>query len=339
MIEVGVIGAGQWGPNLIRSIEDSGKGTVRWVCDLDEERLSQVAARHPRARTTTDVDEILTDAAVGAVVVATPVETHFELARRSLAADKHLLVEKPLASSSAEVRQLIALAAERRRRLMVGHVFEYNASIRALRRLVADGELGEIHYMSFVRTNLGPVRTDVNAFWDLASHDVSIMRFLMGCDPVDVTARGRAYLNRDIEDAVFATFGFPGGQLAHVDVSWLNPRKVRQITVVGDRKMALWDDLDLKRPIQVYDRHVEAPGFTDSFLEYKTTVVDGGVHIPSVRLNRPLAAECEHFLDSIAGDRRPDSDGESALAVILALEAASESMANGSRVVPIPAVE
>lgn len=335
MIELGLVGAGHWGPNIVHSVQGTGRGVVKWLCDLDTARMQKVAERHPDVRTTSSLDDVLADDAVSGVVIATPTNTHFELSRRALEAGKHVLVEKPLTADAAESRALIELAAKVDRVLMVGHVFEYNASIRALKKLVDSGELGEIHYMSFSRTNLGPVRTDVNALWDLASHDVSIMVYLMGGSPIDVSARGQAYLNANVEDAAFATFSFPDGVLAHVNVSWLNPRKVRQITVVGDKKMAVWDDLNLQHPIEVYDRHVEVPEVTDSFLDYKTTVVDGGVYMPNIRPNQPLQAECEHFLECIQSGAQPQSDGASGLRVVLALEAATTSMRNGSAVTPI----
>lgn len=338
MIRVGLIGVGHWGPNIARSLELGGRAAVTWICDLDERRLALAGKRQPRARTTARVAELFADRELDAVAISTPVTTHFRLAAGALEAEKHVLVEKPMTRTAEEAEQLVALADRAGRVLMVGHVFEYNASVRALKELIDRGELGRVQYMSFTRTNLGPVRTDVNALWDLASHDVSIMTFLIGEPPVDVSARGHAWLNPGVEDAVFATFSFKQGVMAHVNVSWLNPRKIRRITVVGDRKMALWDDLDLARPIQIFDRHVEFSGETpDNYLDFKTAVVDGGVFIPSLRLNQPLQAECEHFLDCIESGKRPHSDGRSGLRVVAALEAASLSMQQKSVVTPIPA--
>jgi len=337
MLEIGLIGVGHWGPNIARSLSSTGRANVRWICDLNQERLTWIAERHPEARTTSSIDDLLGDEAVGAVAIATPVPTHYDIARRALEAGKHVLIEKPLTATSEQGRALVELAESKGLTLMVGHVFEYNATVRALKGLIHEGELGKIQYMSFTRTNLGPVRTDVNALWDLASHDISIMAYFLDSFPADVTARGQAYLNEDIEDAVFATFGFATGVVAHVNVSWLNPQKVRSITVVGDKKMAVWDDLDMQRPIQVFDRHVEVPSEADSFIEFKTAVVDGGVFIPNVRLNQPLQAECEHFLDCVEAGTRPQSDGWNGLRVVQALEAADTSMRNGSTVTPIAA--
>ena len=340
MIRIGLIGVGHWGPNIARSMELGGRAEIKWICDLDEQRLARAGERTPRAKLTARVEDMLADPELDAVAISTPVSSHFPLASMAIKAGKHVLVEKPMTATTAEGRELAALADEHGRVLMVGHVFEYNASIRALKRLVDDGELGKVQYMSFVRTNLGPVRTDVNALWDLASHDVSIMTYLLEETPRDVTARGHAWLNQDVEDAVFATFSFATGVLAHVNVSWLNPRKVRRITVVGDRKMAVWDDLDMTRPIQIFDRHVEiGPEAPDNYLDFKTAVVDGGVFIPSIRLNQPLAAECEHFLDCVESGEQPHSGGRSGLRVVAALEAATESMRRDSVVTPIPPLD
>jgi predicted dehydrogenase len=337
VIQVGLVGVGHWGPNVVRSLEAGGRARVEWLCDLDDAALQRMSARHT-ARTTNAFEDLIADDGLDAIAIATPVGTHFELAKRALEVGKHVLLEKPMTATAAEGRDLIRIAEEASRVLMVGHVFEYNATIQALKELIDDGELGEVQYMSFARTNLGPVRTDVNAFWDLASHDVSIMTYFLGQAPSDVTARGQAWLNADVEDAVFATFGFPSGVLAHVEVSWLNPRKVRLLTIVGDKKMAVWDDLALQNPIQIFDRHVALPEVSDTYLEHKTAVVDGGVFIPSIRLNQPLATECEHFLDCVESGARPRTDGKNGLRVVMALEAASASMRNGSAITTIEPV-
>jgi predicted dehydrogenase len=341
-ISVGIIGAGYWGPHIARSFELTGRASVRWLCDRDRERLATVRAGYPEARATTEAEELLTDPALDAVAISTPATTHYALARRALEAGKHVLVEKPFTATSAEAKALLRLHRERssvlgqQSVLMVGHVFEYNATVRALKEIIASGALGSVYYLHFERTNLGPVRTDVNALWDLATHDVSIMCYLLDRAPREVTCRGESFLNPGIEDAVFGTFAFDGGTLAHVHASWLNPRKIRQITVVGSKKMALWDDLDLRTPIQLYDKHVVDPvDLPDTYVAYKTQVVDGGVSSPVVRLNQPLRAECEHFLDCIEHGRRPQSDALSGLRVVLAAEAAAASMRNGSAVTAV----
>lgn len=338
MIEVGLVGTGYWGPNIANSFLATGRAKLRWVCDLNAERVAAFARRYPGARVSSDIAELLADPGLDAVAIATPTRTHFALTKAALEAGKHVLVEKPLATSVNEAQELAELAEARKRVLLVGHVFQYNSTIQALKRMIDAGELGAIHYMSFTRTNLGPVRTDVNALWDLATHDVSIMIYLMGASPVSVTATGNAYLNRDVEDVAFAVFGFANGSVAQVHASWLNPRKVRTLTVVGDKKMAVWDDLQLEEPIRLYDKRVDVPppqALEGSYLEHKTMVVDGGSVVPEVALNRPLQAECEHFVDCVARGATPASDGWNGVAVVKALEAATASMRRGAAIVPI----
>jgi predicted dehydrogenase len=336
-VRVGLVGTGYWGPNLAHSLISAG-ATLSWLCDRDGERLGKFAERYPDARRAQNMQELLGDSALDAVVIATPTNTHFELARDALLANKHVLVEKPLAVRSSEADELVRLSEERQRVLLVGHVFQYNATIRALKAMMKAGDLGDIRYLSFTRTNLGPVRTDVNALWDLVTHDISIMTYLLDAQPETVTASGRSYLNTDIEDVVFAVFGFAGGVAAHVHASWLNPRKVRTITVVGDKKMAEVDDLNLREPICIYDKRVETPPphtLEGSYVEFKTLVVDGGTTVPRVPQNRPLQDECAHFLDCIRTGRRALSDGRNGLDVVRILEAATQSLRNDAALIRI----
>ena len=340
MLQASIIGTGYWGPNLANSIERTGKGELAWLCDTNPANLGALARRYPHARTTCDAGDVLSDPELDAVFVATPTFTHYEMGRRALEAGKHALIEKPLTTSSREAAALVRLAEERRCVLMVGHVFEYNAAIRVVDDLIKSGELGEIYYMSFERTNLGPVRTDVSALWDLATHDASIMCDFMAASPVSVTARGQSYLNPGIDDVIFATFMFDGRVAAHVHASWLNPSKLRQITVVGSKKMVICDDLDLRQPIRLYDKRVSLPPvaeITGSFLQHKTLVVDSGATIPVVQTKEPLLTEVDHFFDCIVSGKKPHSDGISGLRVVRVMEAAAESMARDSVVVPVRA--
>jgi predicted dehydrogenase len=338
MLNTALIGTGYWGPNLANAIERTGKAVLAWLCDSNPENLSALARRYPGARTTLEVAEILHDERVDAVFIATPTATHFDLGRWVLEAGKHVLIEKPLSTRSCEAAALVRLAKERRRVLMVGHVFEYNAGVRAVDELIKSGELGEIYYMSFERTNLGPVRTDVNALWDLAAHDVSIMCDFMSAAPASATATGRSYLNSGIEDVVFATFVFERGTAAHVHASWLNPSKVRQITVVGSRKMAVCDDLDLQFPVRLYDKRVGLPSvseITGSFLQHKTLVIDSGATIPVLQTREPLLTEVDDFFDSIVSGGRPRADGIMGWRTVCSIEAAAASIARNSVVVPV----
>jgi predicted dehydrogenase len=338
MLRAALVGTGYWGPNLANSIERTGKAVVRWLCDANPDNLQALARRYPHARTTIDLGEVLQDTDVDAVFIATPTATHYELGKRALGAGKHVLIEKPIATRSCEAAALVHLARKRDRVLMVGHVFEYNPAIRAVGDLIRAGELGEIYYMSFERTNLGPVRTDVSALWDLATHDASIMCDFMSAAPVSVTATGQSYLNPGIDDVVFATFVFDGGVAAHVHASWLNPSKVRQITVVGSEKMAVCDDLDLRQPVRLYDKRVGMPPLseiTGSFLQHKTIVIDSGATIPVVQTREPLLSEVDDFFDCIISGKKPRADGLSGWRVVRLMEAAAESIACNSVVVPV----
>ena len=338
MLSAALVGTGYWGPNLANAIERTGKAKLAWLCDLDQNNLAALARRYPSAKTTANLADLLQDPSLDAVFIATPTATHFPLGKRVLEAGKHVLIEKPMTTRSSEAGELVRLAEERRRVLMVGHVFEYNAAIRAVDELIASGELGEVYYMSFERTNLGPVRTDVNALWDLAAHDASIMCDFMRAAPISVTATGRSYLNPGVEDVVFATFVFAGGAAAHIHASWLNPSKVRQITVVGSKKMAICDDLDLRFPVRIYDKRVGLPApseITGTFLQHKTLVIDSGATLPVIQSKEPLLAEVDDFFTSILAQKKPRADGVSGWRVVHLMEAASESIARNSAAVAL----
>jgi len=341
MLRAALVGTGYWGPNLANSIERTGKGVLHRLCDINPKNLNALARRYPQAKTTTEIEEVIADATLDAVLISTPTATHYALGKRVLEAGKHVLIEKPLTTNSREAAELVHLAEERRRVLMVGHVFEYNPAIRVVDDLIKSGELGEIYYMSFERTNLGPVRTDVNALWDLATHDAAIMCDFMSAAPVSVTAKGQCYLNPGIDDVVFATFIFDRGVAAHVHASWLNPNKVRQVTVVGSKKMAVCDDLDLRQPVRLYNKHISLPELseiTGSFLQHKTLVVDSGATIPVIQTKEPLLSEVDDFFDCIISGKKPRADGVSGWQVVTLMEAASESMARGSAVVRVKAL-
>lgn len=338
MVNVALVGVGYWGPNIARSLEQSGRARLSWICDTQVRALKTMAERYPKTRLTTQLDEVLADSTVQGVCIATPTNTHFSIASQVMRTGRHVLLEKPLTHDISTAIALVNLAAENNVILMVGHIFEYNNAIRETKKLIHSGELGEIHYINFERTNLGPVRQDVNALWDLASHDVSIMRYLLEEEPVAVSAYGHAYLNPGVEDVVFAVYSFQSHCLVHIHASWLNPRKVRQITIVGSKKMVVVDDLDIRAPIRVYDKHVDSQSLMNisgEFLGYKMAVVDGGLFIPSITMNQPLLTELEHFLDCIQNQKTALSDGLSGLHVVRALDAASQSIARKGCLVPI----
>jgi len=337
MLGVAVIGVGHWGPNLVANFNDDPRSRVVRVVDLDEARLSVVRERFPDVLTGRDVAEALADPAVGAVVVATPTTTHEEVAGAALDAGKHVLVEKPMAASMPAARRLAERAAACQRVLMVGHVFVYNAAVVRAKQAIDSGELGRIYTITMQRTNLGPIRIDVNAAWDLAAHDVSIANYWLGAPPLSASAVGGAWINRGIEDTVFATLRYRDDVLVHLHASWLHPRKTRDIAIVGDRKMLTFDDMDTRVPLRLYDKQVtqerSQPTFVDSFDTFRMAVQEGDVSEPRVEPGQPLRNECEHFLDCVLGGAVSRSGPREGIDVIAALEAIEESLAaRGSEV-------
>jgi predicted dehydrogenase len=332
---IAVIGAGHWGPNLIRNFHDRQRSEVARVIDRDEERLAQVASRYPEIPVSPKAEDAFGDDRVDAVVIATPTVTHHSLVKRALEAGKHVLVEKPIATTGEEAEELCELADRTERVLMVGHVFLYNGAVRAVKQYLDAGELGRIYYISMVRTNLGPIRADVNAAWDLASHDISIVNYWLDSDPLTVSSVGGSWINANVEDAVFATIRYPNDVLVNLHTSWLNPRKARDITVVGERKMLTFDDIDLTEPIRIYDKYVSdeasPAGFVDTFATFRASVRDGDIWIPNVALGEPLKNECDEFVDCLEHGTRPLSDGRVGARVVHALEALARSTAAAGR--------
>ena len=339
MIRIAVVGAGHWGPNLIRAFENPPTSEVAWVVDRDEGRRQQVEQRYPSVAVSSDAAGALADEHVDAVVIATPTSTHYGLVKAALEAGKHVLVEKPITTSVAEGEELCALAEARGLVLMVGHVFVYNAGVQAVKEHLREGTLGRVFYMSMVRTNLGPIRVDVNASWDLASHDISIANYWMDAEPVSASAIGGSWINEGIEDAVFATLRYPNDVLLTLHSSWLNPRKSRDITVVGDQRMLTLDDMNLSEPLRIYDKGVAdetfTPGFVDTFASFRASVREGSITIPKVSLGEPLKAECEHFLTCVRDGAPPLTGGREGIAVVRALEAIERSVRKGGCEEPV----
>jgi predicted dehydrogenase len=333
-LKMGIIGCGYWGPKLLRNFESMPTTEVAMVADLNPKALAE-AKRHFRdLETTTDHRQLLTSD-VEAVVIATPVSTHYRLATEALLMGKHVLVEKPLTRTSAEARQLIDLADKQGVTLMVGHTFEYNPAVEMLKSLLDSGEIGKVHYVATTRTNLGLFQKDINVLWDLAPHDLSILLFLLGQRPTSVTASGSACVQKGIHDVARMTVDFESGVQAHIHVSWLDPCKVRRVTVVGTRKMVVFDDIEAQEKIKIYDKGVDVPEHTVDFGEFQLSYRYGGITIPRVPLQEPLALECAHFVDSIVNRRPARSDGRSGLRVVQVLEAADRSLRNQSAQEPI----
>lgn len=305
MKTIGVIGCGHWGPNHIRIFSQLKDSQVKFCADLDENRLAMIQESFPTVQTTTDYQDIIQSDEIDAVCVASPTNTHFDLTREALNAGKHVLCEKPLSLTVAECEELGALAEKKKLVLMVGHIFLFNAGIAWLKQYIDSGELGKIHYAYSTRTNLGPFRYDVNALWDLAPHDISIFNYLFDDCPNNVSARGHKALETSLEDLSFATLEYPQNIVANIHVSWLDPRKVRQMTIVGDKKMVVWDDLDNVGPIKLYDKHVEkTQTYYETYGEFQLLSKEGSITIPKVKFSEPLKAQAQHFLECVEAGRQ-----------------------------------
>jgi predicted dehydrogenase len=324
---VAVIGLGYWGPNLARNFDAIPGCDLRWCCDGDPAVRARLEPTFRSARFTDSLDEVLADPTLDAVVLATPVSTHADLAVKVLEAGKHCFVEKPLAQSVADAERVVAAAAAHDRIVMVGHLLEYHPGVRKLKQLADDGELGQIHYIYSNRLNLGQLRTDENALWSLGAHDVSVLLHLAGEDPHELDARGESYMQPGIEDVVFAFLRFPSGLAAHLHLSWLDPHKERRFTVVGSRRMATFDDMATERKVTIYDKGFDEKA--ESYGEYITR--SGDVTSPRIANTEPLRLECEHFVDCVRDGARPISDGESGVRVVRVLEGLQTAMAASRR--------
>lgn len=337
MIKIGVIGCGHWGPNHIRVLSNHPNVKISVCCDVSEERLKSIQGLFPGMAVTQNYKSVLEDGDIDAVCIATPTNTHFTVTKEALSQGKHVLCEKPLALKPEECEELKKLASQKKKVLMVGHIFLFNAGIRKLKEYVDSGELGAIQYAHSERTNLGPFRYDVNALWDLAPHDISIFNYLFGSCPVGVSARGQKCLGTSLEDLAFATLEYPGNILVNIHVSWLDPKKVRQITMVGNKKMVIWDDLDNVGPIKLYDKHVEKTAtFYETYGEFQLLSKEGSITIPKVDFGEPLKTQNQYFVQCVEQGISPDlSDAHKGYDVVRTLCAIQESMDNKGKYVAI----
>src|SRR5579863_6999056 len=329
---VAVVGLGYWGPNWVRNFHQGQYASRIVACDLDPKRRTHVSQLYSDLETTSRFEDILSDAEIEGVVVATPVSSHYSMARRALEADKSVLVEKPLATSSQEAEALIQLARAHKKTLMVGHTFEYSAPVLKTREIVNSGELGDVLYISSVRANLGLFQRDVNVTWDLATHDISIILSIVGRLPESVSCQGQSHYNRQIEDVALLTLYFPRNVIAFIHVSWLDPNKIRRTTVVGSRKMLVYDDTSPQEKIRIYDRGVSLQPYYDTYGEFHFSYRYGDILIPRIEESEPLRAECEHFVECIRGGLTPHTDGLNGLQVVSVLEAANLSLRDGRAV-------
>jgi predicted dehydrogenase len=328
-LRIACVGLGYWGPNLARNFARCAE--LAWCCDLDEANRRTYAPLYPGTRFTADFDELLADDTLDAVALATSVPTHHPLGMRALEAGKHLFVEKPLATSAAAARELADAAEARDLRLMVGHLLLFHPGLRMVAELVRSGELGRLYYLYGNRQNLGKVRADENALWSLGAHDVAVLLDLVGEAPSEASARGECYVRPGVEDVVFGYLRFPSGVVAHLHLSWLDPHKMRRLTVVGSEKMVVFDDMETDRKVTVYDKGVTPPR-ADTYGEY-VGVRFGDISIPRVPSAEPLRLECEEFVAAVREHLAPRADGRAGVAVVEVLEAMQRSLERGGEVV------
>ena len=327
MTTVAIIGHGYWGPNLLRNYMEVPGVSVKWVCDPLPEALDKVRRRNPAQATTESYDEVLADAAVDAVVIATPISTHFELAKAALEAGKHVFVEKPMTSSTANAEELVRLAHRTGLTLMVGHTFVFSPPVRKLGELIHSGRLGDIHFITSSRVNLGLHQKDVSVVWDLATHDLSILYYWLGESASSVYVTGRGCVVPDIPDVAFVNLRFPSGVIANIDIAWLSPVKLRRTVIVGSQRMALYDDTESVEKVKVFDHGVDYKDpatFGEFHLSYRT----GDIIAPKLDTVEPLFAEASHFVDCVTTGKRPITDGVAGLRVVASLEAAERSLRN-----------
>ncbi len=335
MINVGLIGCGYWGPNLIRNFEEISNSDLLMCCDLSEERLVNIKSRFKGIEVVKDYRELLANPEIDAVAVATPIHTHFNIVQDVLLSKKHVLVEKPIATSIMESEKLIEISKNQNKVLMVGHTFLFNSAVRYLKQIINDGSLGNIYYINSVRVNLGLFQEESNVIWDLAPHDLSILLHLLDKEPVKVNAFSKSNINMNTEDVAFITLWFPNEIMATIHISWLAPLKERYTTVIGSEKMVVYDDVEQLEKIKIYDKSVKYHSTYDTFGEFNLSYRYGDTQIPRLELTEPLKIECEHFIDCIEKKTTCISDGVFALKVVKCLTAIQESIENNGKIVEI----
>jgi predicted dehydrogenase len=335
-IKVGVVGCGYWGPNLARNFRALPDCELKVMCDVSEKRLAHLRSLYPEVEGATSYDHVLNGVGVDAVVIATAVRMHFPMAKASLLAGKHTFIEKPMAASSAECEELIDIARRKGLVLMVGHTFLYSPAVRRIKQIIDSGDIGEIRYISARRLNLGLFQKDINVAWDLAPHDISIIQYIMGEQPMSVNCRGSAHITPGIEDVTTLCLSYHRQRTAIIHSSWLDPRKVREMTIVGSRRMIVYDDVAPIEKLRIYDARVERPPHYDTFAEFHYAYHYGDMYVPYIKQEEPLKVECQHFLDCIRNSGTPISNGNQGLELVQILEASSESLKRGGGPVDLP---
>lgn len=337
-ISVGMVGLGYWGPNLARNFQRSPNAELRWMCDLSTDLHDRHRAGFPEAKFTTQLDDLLTDDTLDAIVIASPVPTHHKLGLQALRAGKHTFIEKPIALTSKDAQELVDEADARDVRLMVGHLLEYHPAVLRMKDMIESGDLGDVLYAYSNRLNLGQFRRDENALWSLGVHDVATLMFLLGDTPVEVGARGESYVHDGVEDVVFGDMKFASGTMAHIHLSWLDPHKVRRLTVVGSQQMAVFDDMEAERKLTIYDKGFTRQGEADGSGSWGEYVAkrEGDIHIPKLAADEPLRLEIEHFIECIRTGATPRSDGRDGLRVVQVLEGMQHSLEHSGAPVALP---
>ncbi len=331
MLKMAAIGCGYWGPNLIRNFNNNPEVDLVRICDLDEKRRAHMKELYPNADVVADHEAVIGDDSIDAVVVATPVSTHFPLGKAVLESGKHLFIEKPMAASAAECEELNAIAAAKGLQIMVGHTFLFVPAVRKIRELITTGELGDMYYVNIRRVNLGIFQKDANVVWDLVPHDVAMLNYLFGSSPVRVSATGQCFVQteKNLEDVAFVTLEYPTGQLANIHVSWLDPNKTREATFVGSKKMVVYDDVAMTDKIRICDKGVDVMPHYDGFGEFHLAYRHGDILIPKIDGQEPLKVETSHFVDVVLGRETSLSDGGLGLQVVEVLEKACQSIREG----------
>jgi predicted dehydrogenase len=325
-MKLAVIGCGYWGPNLVRNFVQSNKVKELICCDLDQKRLDRMKTLYPTVEVLTDYKKLLQMPDLDAVAIATPVKTHHPIVKEFLSHGKHVFVEKPFTHSYETALELVKLAEEKQRILMVDHTFEYTAAVNKIKAIIENGELGKILYVSCTRVNLGLFQPDINVVWDLAPHDISTILYILGELPITVNCQGKAHFHSEIEDVATTTLNFKNGMIAFIHSSWLDPNKIRRTTIVGTRKMLVYDDIEPQEKIKIFDKGVEVPPYYDTYAEFHYSYRYGDIYSPRIEDYEPLRKECDHFIECIKKGMCPLSDGYSGLRVVSILEAANKSL-------------
>jgi predicted dehydrogenase len=325
-LNIGIVGCGYWGPNLIRNFNFLEYSNMKAVCDTDGDRLAYIKKLYPDVETVKEFDSLINDRNIDAIGISTPVKWHYKMARAALQAGKHTYIEKPMASSVAECIELIKIAEEQNLTLMVGHTFIYSPPVRKTKKIIDHGDLGEIQYINARRLNLGLFQTDINVTWDLAPHDISIILYILGKVPLSVNCQGKAHVNPNIEDVTSLTLNFENDTFASIQSSWLDPIKIREMTFVGSKRMLLYDDIEPNEKIKIYDKRVETPPYYDTFAEFHYSYHYGDMYAPHIKQYEPLRRQCQHFLDCIRTGEKLQSSGYEGLQVVQILEAALQSL-------------